>query len=149
MTIKLFEDCRHERLEGDVAGGQFDDHRTTRGICPDCVQYVIVTDYFGALSTCRRMTQDEKIAWHKEIWHDVGCHECETEFGETHRDECGDECKRAPGSDICLSCTAKNDAMVYYGSLYKAGALGPIRSDYDDREEFEAAVALAFPLRNV
>jgi hypothetical protein len=140
MPCLPFDSCLHPRLEGDVSGGTFDDHRTVRGLCPDCCEYIVVTDYASTLSTSRKMTQQELVAWHRETCFGITCTECDTDFGAVHQDECGDTCQRAPGSDICLQCSAQNEAMAYYGSLYRAGALGPVRSEYNDREEFEAAV---------
>lgn len=139
--MKQATECQHERLEGDVEGSRFDDHRTTRGLCPDCGQYTIATDFADGRSESRAMTDDERIAWAKAICQDIECYECGTEFGEPHSDEAGETCQRAPGSDICVSCARRQDEMAHYRTLYDAGALGPIPADYGDREEYHAAVA--------
>lgn len=119
------KECQHERLEGDVTASAFDDHKTTRGLCPDCGQYTIATDFADGRSESREMTKDERIAWHRAVCQDVACYECGTEFGETHRDECGDTCQRAPGSDICLQCARYQDDLEYYRGEYEAGRLTP------------------------
>lgn len=129
-------DCHHERLEGDVSGSRFDDHRTTRGLCPDCGQYTIATDFADGRSESRAMTDDERIAWAKAACQDIECWECGTEFGETHSDEAGEVCQRAPGSDRCLQCLRREDDLAYFGALYRAGMLDP--EPRDDDEEYRA-----------
>lgn len=135
MPCLPFDSCLHTRLEGDVLGGAFDDHRAMRGLCPDCCEYIVVTDYASKLSTSRKMTKDEREAWIKAECFDICCTQCDTDFGAVHQDECGDVCQRAPGSDKCLQCVRLDDDLAYFGAQYRAGLLGPTMSDEEYREQ--------------